>query len=133
MNDYYQEVENDIIDYIEGNFLDPHREYIELLDEMALTKKLSDPDTKAEITGETDRTATWNKYLAEENVSSDWNLAYQAINELCPDMLAIEFIDLGFEYIDVLIRRYVYDVACENAVKYLMSTYQFEIDIDKEE
>ena len=101
MYDYYENVKDDVENYIKEN-----KEYFKATDleelEEELNEKCWDSDN---VTGNASGSYTFNTYEAEENLNGNWDLWLEALEEFaCSEINPIE---KGAEWCDVTIRCYV--------------------------
>lgn len=101
MYDYYENVKDDVENYINEN-----KEYFKATDLEELEEELNNQCWISDsVTGKGSGSYTFNTYKAEENLNGNWDLLLEALEEFgCSEINPIE---KGAEWCDVTIRCYV--------------------------
>lgn len=101
MYDYYENVKDDVENYINEN-----KEYFKATDLEELEEELNNQCWISDsVTGNGSGSYTFNTYKAEENLNGNWGLLQEALEDFgCDELNPIE---MGAEWCDVTIRCYV--------------------------
>lgn len=110
--DYREAVKEDVLDYIKDEIDFTDFETIEELDEK-LNEELFVCDS---VTGNASGSYTFNAYEAEENLTHNWDLLEEALDEFGSDENPIS---KGAEWCDVTIRCYLLGSAISEALEEL--------------
>ena len=101
MYDYYENVKDDVENYINEN-----KEYFKATDLEELEEELNNQCWDSDsVTGNGSGSYTFNTYEAEENLVGNWDLLLEALEEFGDS--EINPIEKGSEWCDVTIRCYV--------------------------
>lgn len=101
MYDYYENVKDDVENYINEN-----KEYFKATDLEELEEELNEKCWISDsVTGNGSGSYTFNTYEAEENLVGNWDLLLEALEEF--GYSEINPIEKGAEWCDVIIRCYV--------------------------
>lgn len=101
MYDYYENVKDDVENYINEN-----KEYFKVTDLEELKEELNEQCwINDSVTGNASGSYTFNTYEAEENLNGNWDLLLEALEEF--GCFEINPIEKGAEWCDVTIRCYV--------------------------
>lgn len=111
MYNYYENVKNDVENYIKEN-----KEYFKATDLEELEKELNDQCwINDSVTGNCSGSYTFNTYEAEKNLNGNWDLLQEALEEFgCSDVNPIK---RGAEWCDVTIRCYVLSQAISSLLE----------------
>ena len=111
MYNYYENVKNDVENYIKEN-----KEYFKATDLEELEKELNDQCwINDSVTGNCSGSYTFNTYEAEKNLNGNWDLLQKALEEFgCSDVNPIK---RGAEWCDVTIRCYVLSQAISSLLE----------------
>ena len=111
MYNYYENVKNDVENYIKEN-----KEYFKATDLEELEKELNDQGwINDSVTGNCSGSYTFNTYEAEKNLNGNWDLLQKALEEFgCSDVNPIK---RGAEWCDVTIRCYVLSQAISSLLE----------------
>lgn len=111
MYNYYENVKNDVENYIKEN-----KEYFKATDLEELEKELNDQCwINDSVTGNCSGSYTFNTYEAEKNLNGNWDLLQEALEEFgCSDVNPIK---RGAEWWDVTIRCYVLSQAISSLLE----------------
>lgn len=125
--DYYEEVKNDVINYINEN-MEYIKEKVDISDRDQLESWLSDElFVDDSVTGNASGSYTFNRAEAKEYVLDNMDLLSDAIDNFSEDMAKIGYMFLAedWETFDVFIRLYVLDTCISDAID--------EIDLPEDE
>lgn len=111
MYNYYENVKNDVENYIKEN-----KEYFKATDLEELEKELNDQCwINDSVTGNCSGSYTFNTYEAEKNLNGNWDLLQEALEEFgCSDVNPIK---RDAEWCDVTIRCYVLSQAISSLLE----------------
>nr|DAI94157.1 MAG TPA: Protein of unknown function (DUF2536) [Caudoviricetes sp.] len=111
MYNYYENVKNDVENYIKEN-----KEYFKATDLEELEKELNEQCWISDsVTGNCSGSYTFNTYEAEKNLNGNWDLLQEALEEFgCSDVNPIK---RGAEWCDVTIRCYVLSQAISSLLE----------------
>lgn len=111
MYDYYENVKDDVENYINEN-----KEYFKATDLEELEEELNDQCWDCDsVTGNASGSYTFNTYKAEENLNGNWDLLQEALEEFgCSDINPIK---KGAEWCDVIIRCYILSQAISSLLE----------------
>ena len=111
MYNYYENVKNDVENYIKEN-----KEYFKATDLEELEKELNDQCwINDSVTGNCSGSYTFNTYEAEKNLNGNCDLLQEALEEFgCSDVNPIK---RGAEWCDVTIRCYVLSQAISSLLE----------------
>lgn len=111
MYNYYENVKNDVENYIKEN-----KEYFKATDLEELEKELNDQCwINDSVIGNCSGSYTFNTYEAEKNLNGNWDLLQEALEEFgCSDVNPIK---RGAEWCDVTIRCYVLSQAISSLLE----------------
>ena len=111
MYNYYENVKNDVENYIKEN-----KEYFKATDLEELEEELNEQCWISDsVTGNGSGSYTFNKYEAEKNLNGNWDLLQEALEEFgCSDVNPIK---KGAEWCDVTIRCYVLSQAISSLLE----------------
>lgn len=111
MYDYYENVKDDVENYIKEN-----KEFFKATDLEELEEELNNQCWDSDsVTGNASGSYTFNTYEAEENICGNWDLLQEALEEFgCSDVNPIE---KGAEWCDVTIRCYVLSQAISSLLE----------------
>lgn len=101
MYNYYENVKNDVENYIKEN-----KEYFKATDLEELEEELNDQCWSSDsVTGNASGSYTFNTYEAEKNLNGNWDLLQEVLEEF--GYSDVNPIKKGAEWCDVTIRCYV--------------------------
>lgn len=130
MYNYVEEVKNDVIDYLRENAQSMLDNNVDIQDARSLRDYLWTEDS---VTGNGSGSYTFDieqarKYLYDEGTEDDWNLsvAAKAYLEYEDNNFARDVMEGYWERIDVSLRCYVLNWACEDAIKELQNEGFFD-------
>lgn len=108
--DYYEAVKGDIKNYLQENYtMEEVKEFKEDSSELYDTLFIEDA-----ITGNASGSYTCNTWEAEENISHNWDLIKEALEEF--GEADVNIVEKGAEWVDVSIRCYVLGQVLEDAI-----------------
>lgn len=114
MYNYHEAVKSDCIDAIR-EYIEYHEDEIRGMSKTRLEEKMYDKFfVKDSVTGNASGSYTFNAYVAEQNLSGNWDLAKEAMEEFeCKE----NPFDKGPEWVDVTIRCYLLGQCLSDAMK----------------
>lgn len=111
MYNYYENVKNDVENYIKKN-----KEYFKATDLEELEEELNDQCWSSDsVTGNASGSYTFNIYKAEENLNGNWDLLQEALEEF--GYFDVNPIKKGAKWCDVIIRCYVLSQAISSLLE----------------
>lgn len=109
--DYYENVKEDVKDYIKENY-----DNLEDVDRDNLYDDLFISDS---VTGNASGSYTFNTWKAEENISHNMDLLGEALEEFGYNLDEVNIFEKGAEWADVTIRCYVLGQVIDDAIEEL--------------
>lgn len=109
--DYYENVKEDVKDYIKENY-----DNLEDIDKESLYDNLFIEDS---VTGNASGSYTFNTWQAEENLSHNMDLLKEALEEFGYNLDEVNVLEKGAKYCDVTIRCYVLGQVIDDAIEEL--------------
>lgn len=114
MYDYYENVKDDVENYIKEN-----KEYFKATDVEELEEELNDQCWNSDsVTGNASGNYTFDTYKAEENLNGNWDLLLEALEEF--GYFDVNPIKKGAEWCDVIIRCYVLSQAISSLLEQMI-------------
>ena len=115
LNKYYENVKDDVENYINEN-----KEYFKATDLEELEEELNDECWISDsVTGNGSGSYTFNTYEAEENLVGNWDLLLEALENF--GQADINAIEKGAEWCDVTIRCYLLSSAIDDVLEEMNS------------
>ena len=126
---YLDMIEDDVREWINDNIdLDEYKGNRDDLEEK-LNDELLNEDS---VTGNVSGSYYCNAYKAEEDLANHWDLLAEALEEFGYDMTAVEMLDKGAEWCDVIIRCYLVGEAISSVLDELEEDGKFDEDEDED-
>ena len=111
MYNYYENVKNDVENYIKEN-----KEYFKATDLEELEEELNDQCWSSDsVTGNASGSYTFNTYEAEKNLNGNWDLLQEVLEEF--GYSDVNPIKKGAEWCDVIIRCYILSQAISSLLE----------------
>lgn len=126
---YLDMIEDDVREWINDNIdLDDYKGNRDALEEK-LNDELFNEDS---VTGNASGSYYYDSYIAEGDIEHHWDLLAEALEEFGYDITAVEMLDKGAEWCDVIIRCYLVGEAIRNVLDELEEDGKFDEDEDEE-